>query len=71
VLINYYIIEDGELYRNLKRLLAKKIQQGVKVYMIFDFVGSFAKLSLREQDELRKLGVNLQVYMPMLMPFLN
>lgn len=71
ILINYYIIEDGELFRNLTKLLIKKAQSGVQVYLIFDFIGSYGKFTYKEQVRLTRAGVHLTAYSKLLLPFLS
>lgn len=71
ILINYYIVEDGELFRNLTKLLIKKAQSGVQVYLIFDFIGSYGKFTYKEQVKLTKAGVHLTAYSKLLLPFLS
>jgi len=71
ILFNYYMIGDSEIYRNLKKLLLKKAKQGVRVYLIYDFVGSLGKFNRKEHIELKKSGIMIHSYLPMTMPFLN
>lgn len=40
VLVQFYIIRDDEIGRKLQKLLMRKAKEGVKVYVIYDDVGS-------------------------------
>lgn len=71
ILINYYIIEEGELYKNLTKLLIQKAQMGVKVYLIFDFIGCYGKLTYKEQIRLTKAGIKITPYSKLNLPFLS
>lgn len=54
--IQYYIVEDDNLGRELGELLIEKVRQGVKVKLIYDHVGSYTiKKSIFKR--LRKAGV--------------
>jgi len=68
--LEYYIIEDDEIGNQLKELLIRKSQQGVKVRMIIDDVGSWG-LSKRFIRELRNAGVDVQSFMEVRFPRLT
>ncbi|ATZ18493.1 cardiolipin synthetase [Williamsoniiplasma somnilux] len=71
ILINLYIIEDGELCRNFVQALKNKIEEGVRVYIIYDFAGSYAKFDLKVQKELKMMGAHLVPFSPIVMPFVD
>jgi len=58
ILVQFYIIKDDELGQALKRRLIEKSQAGVKVYLLYDDVGSHA-LSDRYLNELREAGIEV------------
>jgi cardiolipin synthase len=59
----FYIIEDDNLGKQFRDLLIRKAQEGVRVRLIFDFVGSFRfKRPLRK--ELRDAGIELYPFLP-------
>ena len=41
ILINYYLFREGESLEIFINLLLKKLKEGVKVYLIFDFFGDY------------------------------
>jgi cardiolipin synthase len=61
--IEFYIIEDDEIGRRFRELLIRKASQGVRIRLIFDFVGSF-HFKRSQQNELREAGIELYSFMP-------
>ncbi|MDY6372704.1 MAG: cardiolipin synthase [Bacteroidales bacterium] len=63
--IQFYIIEDDEVGRQLSSLLIRKAQQGVDVRLIFD---SWANLFVRNSyyDHMRQGGVKVQSFQKLL-----
>jgi len=58
VLVQFYIIRDDELGRALKRRLVDKAQAGVRVYLLYDEIGSH-DLNTAYLEELRQAGVQV------------
>lgn len=58
ILVQFYIVRDDELGRELQSHLIDKAKQGVKVYFLYDEVGSYA-LSRRYKNKLRAAGVEV------------
>lgn len=56
ILIEFYIIKDDNLGRELKDHLKRKAQQNVRVYFLFDEIGSL-KLSKDYIQELKQAGI--------------
>jgi len=61
VLIQFFIIHDDELGNELKRRLCQKAAQGVRVYFLFDEVGS-NKLPAPYLKELRDAGARIHSF---------
>lgn len=61
VLVQFFIIHDDELGRRLHALLLKKAAEGVKVYVLYDGVGSHA-LPARYSQSLRAGGVEVRAF---------
>jgi len=61
VLLEFYIVQDDQVGQELKRRLIEKAQAGVKVYFIFDALGSF-NLPSRYSEELRQAGVKISTF---------
>lgn len=61
VLVQFFIIHDDDLGRQLQSLLLKKAAEGVKVYVLYDSVGSHA-LPARYSQVLREGGVHIRAF---------
>ncbi|AGM25453.1 cardiolipin synthase [Spiroplasma chrysopicola] len=71
ILLNYFIIADGELFEIVCAVLRDRIAAGVQVFMIYDHVGSYFKISKKSIRKLRKIGVIVQKFLPIITPFIN
>jgi cardiolipin synthase A/B len=60
-LIQFYIIRDDRIGRDLKELLIDAVHRGVVVYFLFDEIGSYA-ISRDYIHDLRKAGVRIQPF---------
>jgi cardiolipin synthase len=56
ILIQFYIVRDDNLGRELKALLARKAQEGVRVYFLYDEIGCY-NLPRSYRRELAEAGV--------------
>jgi cardiolipin synthase len=56
ILVQFFIVKDDELGRKLKAKLIRKAEQGVRVYFLYDEVGSH-RLSDDYLEDLRAAGV--------------
>ncbi|MCL4114435.1 UNVERIFIED_CONTAM: hypothetical protein GTU68_059151 [Idotea baltica] len=61
--LQYYIFEEGELADRILKLFKNKIEQGVKVRMIYDGVGSFS-LTKVYVEKLLAIGVEVYPFLP-------
>lgn len=61
--IEFYIIENDKIGRQFRELLIRKASQGVRIRLIFDYVGSF-HFKRPQQNALRDAGVELYSFMP-------
>lgn len=61
VLVQFFIIHDDDLGRQLQTLLLKKAAEGVKIYVLYDSVGSHA-LPARYSQALREGGVQIRAF---------
>ena len=59
----YYIIEEGDIADRLKKLFITKAREGVKVRVIYDYVGSLS-LSNKYVDDLKNEGVEIYPFLP-------
>ena len=68
--LEYYIIEDDPLGREIAEILIGKAREGVEVRLIYDDVGSWG-LSRRYIRHLRNAGVEVQCFMRVVFPWLT
>ncbi len=61
--LQYYIFEEGELADKLLQLFRTKVQQGVKIRLIYDGIGSFS-LSKPYLKKLKQIGVEAFSFLP-------
>ncbi|WP_462401639.1 cardiolipin synthase [Pseudomonas sp. Marseille-QA0332] len=61
VLVQFFIIHDDDIGRRLQRLLIRKASEGVRVYVLYDGVGSHA-LPARYGQALRDAGVQIHAF---------
>nr|WP_299241008.1 cardiolipin synthase [uncultured Halomonas sp.] len=61
ILIQFFIIRQDRLGLELKRRLEKKAERGVRVYFLYDAVGS-RRLGEGYLNDLRKAGVNVSAF---------
>ena len=61
VLVQFFIIHDDNLGQQLQRLLLRKAAEGVRVFVLYDRVGSHA-LPARYSQTLRDGGVEIQAF---------
>ena len=62
--IEFFIFEDDKISNKLRELLIQKSKEGVRVRMIYDYIGSF-KLSKNYLRSLRTAGVYTKPFLPM------
>ena len=68
--LEYYIIEDDELGREIADILIAKAAEGVEVRLIYDDVGSWG-LGRKYLGRLRRAGVEVRCFMPVVFPWLT
>ena len=62
--LEFYIVEEGELFSRLYTLLLSKLSEGVEVRFIYDDVGSWS-LSKQSVEGLRKAGAKIYPFLPL------
>ncbi|HET7657814.1 MAG TPA: cardiolipin synthase [Bacillales bacterium] len=68
--LEYYIVRDDEIGKELQKLLIEKAKEGVEIRFLYDAVGSWL-LPKRYRRELRQAGVEMVSFFPVKLPFLN
>ena len=62
--IEFFIFEDDKISNKLRELLIRKSKEGVRVRMIYDYIGSY-KLSKNYLRSLRTAGVYAKPFLPL------
>ena len=70
IFMEYFILEDGEAFRQIREILERKAAQGVEVRFMYDDLGSIGTTSWRYAAQLNKAGICCRSFNPAL-PFLN
>lgn len=68
--MEYYILKHDEIGKKIQQLLIRKVQEGVRVRLIYDDVGSW-RLSKHYVRTLREAGVEIHAFVPVIVPSLN
>ena len=58
VCLEYFIIEDGQMWQRLEAVLEEKAKSGVRIHLIYDYIGTLGKLPRGFAKELSKKGIN-------------
>lgn len=64
IFINFYCIADGVWLRTVANELIQQVAKGVKVYFLFDWVGSRKRYPKKLIRELNEHGVNTKIFKP-------
>ena len=70
IFMEYFILEDGESFGQIREILKRKAAQGVEVRLMYDDVGSIGYVNLKFARQLNAEGIRCRVFNPAL-PFLN
>ena len=70
IFMEYFILEDGEAFRQLRDILERKAAEGVEVRLMYDDLGSIGTTSWRYAAELNRAGIHCRSFNPAL-PFLS
>jgi cardiolipin synthase len=65
IFMEFFIIERGEMWDKVLAILVKKINEGVKVRLIYDGFGSLYTLPRGYYKNMRRLGIECVVFNPL------
>nr|WP_114569853.1 cardiolipin synthase [Exiguobacterium flavidum] len=68
--LEYYIVRDDALSRELQQLLIRKASEGVEVRFLYDAVGCFST-ARSFFDEMREAGIEVTAFFPVFLPFIS
>lgn len=64
--LQYYIIRNDELWREIEKVLIHKVREGVEVRVLFDSMGCH-KMRNRDWERLEKAGIQVAEFFPALL----
>ncbi len=70
IFLEYFIVEEGEMWDAVLDILARKVREGVDVRMLYDGTCSLLRLPASYPKKLRALGIQCKVFAP-IRPFIS
>ena len=64
IFMEYFIIDQGEMWDAIEEILVRKAKEGVEVRLLYDGMGSQSLLPFRYDKKLRDIGINCRVFNP-------
>ena len=64
IFMEYFIIEEGQMWDSIHEILVRKASQGVEVRLIYDDIGSVGTVKGGFDKELRKEGIDCRRFNP-------
>lgn len=64
IFISFFTISEGQIWDSLKDDLIERCQKGVKIYIMYDDVGSVLQISDTTVEELKKAGMVVETFNP-------
>ena len=64
IFIEYFIINRGQIWDSILKVLEEKVKQGVEVRVMYDGMSSLAALPYNYPKELEKKGIRAKVFAP-------
>jgi len=64
IFLEYFIITPGEIWNSIHDALVERLVQGVKIFILYDDIGSMKKTPTLFDAELRKEGINCVKFNP-------
>ncbi|MBQ7374025.1 MAG: cardiolipin synthase [Clostridia bacterium] len=62
IFLEYFIVEEGQMLDGVLKALEDRINHGVKIYFMYDDVGSIAKVESKFDKKLRAKGINARKF---------
>lgn len=70
IFLEYFIIDEGLMWGNVLEILARKVQEGVEVRVMYDGTNEFSTLPRDYGRRLKALGIQCKVFAP-ITPFIS
>ncbi|MBQ9071454.1 MAG: cardiolipin synthase [Clostridia bacterium] len=58
IFLEYFIVEDGELWEKIYKILKSKAEEGIEIRMLYDDIGSMSTVPKDFSRSLRKVGIS-------------
>lgn len=71
IFMEYFIVERGYLFDHVLDILTQKVKEGVEVRFLYDDVGSLMTLPDDFEKEIKKLGIDIVSFNPLLLSFVT
>lgn len=65
ILIEYFIISDGKMWKEIFEILKQKRKEGVKIYIIYDALGSLFKKPKHIKEQLEEANIEYLAFNPL------
>lgn len=62
ILMEFYIVANGNLFERICEILIDKVKMGVEVYLIYDKLGSMRRFSRDDELVLKAKGINIVAF---------
>ena len=66
IFLEYFIVEEGEMWDAILKILKRKAAEGVEVRVMYDGMCTIFNLPHRYPKQLRKYGIKVQLFSPIL-----
>lgn len=70
IFLEYFIIEEGEMWNTVLDILKEKVQEGVEVRLMYDGTNTLSKLPPSYPRQMKEFGIQCKVFAP-IRPFLS
>ncbi|MDD7363225.1 MAG: phospholipase D-like domain-containing protein [Firmicutes bacterium] len=70
IFMEYFIIEQGEMWGSILEILREKVDEGVEVRVMFDGTSAVTKLPFQYAKAMREIGIQTKVFKP-IVPLLS
>ena len=64
IFLEYFIIEEGEMWNTISDLLEEKVKKGVEVRVMYDGMCSIAMLPYNYPEYLKTKGIKCKMFSP-------
>lgn len=66
IFMEYFIIDDGEMWQSVLKVLEKKVKLGLDVRLIYDDWGCASKMPQTFEWQLKSMGIRCEVFNPLI-----